>query len=215
MLSDVFSTITSSLPILKISKWDVQVLKEQKLKDPKPDDFISGIIKNFKNTIREIQDTVASIFQNVDNNYLSIAEFDSFISFNGIHDTQLVQNAVESGSFRSVNKIKKPTQVVVELAKGGYRSGIEVVLDTLKKYQGSTKIFRVMTPFGNIQNLNLMKLEYSYTRDNGSNLLIAKLTFQEVMTGYVRNKDSKYQYLKSPDLGNTKDVGRIAQQVKQ
>lgn len=208
MLSDVFATITSALPTIKISKWDVQVLKEQKLKQ-KSDGFISAVRNTVKNAINWVQDTVAGLFQNIDNSYTSICDFDSFISFNGSHDTQVVQNAVEQGSFRSVNKIKKPNTCIVELAKGGYRSDIENVLSNLKKYQGSTKTFRVMTPFGNMDNLNLIKLEYQYTRDNGSNLLIAKLTFQEIVYGSVTGK---YENIKvnTPDKTNTENTGNKA-----
>lgn len=208
MLSDVFATITSALPTIKISKWDVQVLKEQKLKQ-KSDGFISAVRNTVKNAIDWVQDTVAGLFQNIDSSYTSICDFDSFISFNGSHDTQVVQNAVENGSFRSVNKIKKPNTCVIELAKGGYRSDIENVLSNLKAYQGSIKTFRVMTPFGNMDNLNLIKLEYQYTRDNGSNLLIAKLTFQEIIYGSVTGK---YENIKvnTPDKTNTENTGNKA-----
>jgi len=205
MLSDVFSTITSALPTIKISKWDVQVLKEQKLKQ-KSDGIISSIRNTVKNAIKWAQDTVAGLFQNIDNSYTSLCDFDSFISFNGSHDTQIVQNAVEQGSFRSVNKIRKPNTCVIELAKGGYRSDIESVLNDLKAYQGSIRMFRIITPFGNMDNLNLIRLEYQYTRDNGSNLLIAKLTFQEVIYGSVTGKYEMAR-VNNPDKTDTKNTG--------
>ena len=210
MLSDVFSTITGTLPLLKISKWDVQVLKPQKIKDKGPGDTIVRAMNNFKATIREIQDTVAGLFQQVDSDYVTIAEFDSFISFNGVQDAQIVQNAVEQGSFRSVNKVKKPTQVIIELAKGGYRNGIEAVLSKLQEYQGTTKEFRVMTPFGNIENLNLIKLEYSYTRDNGANLLVAKLTFQEIRYGVAGLEKLTIENASTPDKVDVMSVGKKA-----
>lgn len=212
-LEDAFSTITSSLPTIKISKWDVQVSKAS-LKKQQPDNVISSFISIAKSGIRGIQNAIAGVFQQTGSDYESIAEFDSFISFNGTHESQVVKNAVENGSFRSVNKIRNPDTIIVELAKGGYRSGIEAVLNSLKKYQGSTALCRVLTPFGTINNLNLVKLEYSYTRDNGSNLLIAKLHFQEIIGGTVKTSKASLGNVKSVGDTDTKDGGRVAQQVR-
>ena len=210
-LSDAFSTITSSLPAIKISKWDVQVLKESAQKK-EPDNVISSFIAKAKNGVRFIQDAIAGIFQETGGDYESIAEFDSFISFNGSHESQVVRNAVENGSFRSVNKIRNPDTIIVELAKGGYRSGIEAVLNSLKKYQGSTTLCRVLTPFGTISNLNLVKLEYSYTRDNGSNLLVAKLHFQEIIGGTVKKAKNALGSVKLVSDTDTKEGGRLGLQ---
>lgn len=211
-LSDAFSTITSSLPAIKISKWDVQILKESAQKR-KSDNFISSAISAMKSGIRSMQDTITSIFQETGSDYESIAEFDSFVSFNGTHDSQVVKNSVENGSFRSVNKIRNPDTIVVELAKGGYRSGIEAVLNSLKKYQGSTTLCRVLTPFGTINNLNLVKLEYSYTRDNGSNLLVAKLHFQEIIGGTVKRAKNELGNVRLVGDTDTKEAGRLAPQM--
>lgn len=210
-LSDAFSTITSSLPAIKISKWDVQVLKESAQKK-EPDNVISSFIAKAKSGVRFIQDAIAGIFQETGGDYESIAEFDSFISFNGSHESQVVRNAVENGSFRSVNKIRNPDTIIVELAKGGYRSGIEAVLNSLKKYQGSTTLCRVLTPFGTISNLNLVKLEYSYTRDNGSNLLVAKLHFQEIIGGTVKKAKNALGSVKLVSDTDTKEGGRLGLQ---
>ena len=119
---------------------------------------------------------------------------------------------MENGSFRSVNKIRNPDTIIVELAKGGYRSGIEAVLSSLKKYQGSTTLCRVLTPFGTINNLNMVKLEYSYTRDNGSNLLVAKLHFQEIIGGTVKAPKNELGTVKNAPDTDTKNGGRVAAQ---
>lgn len=207
ILSDVFSTITSSLPVIKISKWDVQILNEP-MKIEKSDNYLSSLINTAKYAIRLVQNTVSNFFQNTKENYQTIAEFDSFISFQGSHDSQIVKNAIEQGSFRSVNKIKSPNLVIVELAKGGYRSGIEEVLSKLRQFEGSTKLCRVITPFGILKNLNITKLEYSYTQDGGSNLLIAKLTMQEIIGGSVKQAKYSLGTVSTPDKTNTTDTGQ-------
>lgn len=213
LLTDVFSTITSSLPTIKISKWDIQVLNEPKRVE-KSDNFLSSIINTAKNVIRLVQDTVAGFFQETKGNYRTIAEFDSFVSFQGNHSSQIVKNAIENGSFRSVNKIKSPNKVVIELAKGGYRSGIEEVLSQLKTYEGSTSLCRIVTPFGILENLNIIQLEYSYKRESGSNLLIAKITLQEIVSGSVAPAKYKLGTVSSPDKTNTTNGGKKAAEQK-
>ena len=215
LLSDLFSKVTSSLPLLKISKWDVMVKKGQAPKR-KTDKGISGIIQRVKNSIEDFvsntQDAVASIFQGSQDKYETIARFDSFVSFNGSRESQIMQNAIESGSFRSVNKVRKPNTCTVELAKGGYRSEVEACLENLKKVNNSLLLCRIVTPFGIMDNMNMIKLDYSYTRDNGSNLLIAKMTFQEVIYGNVKAGFTKLNLknVKSPSDAIKESTGTLA-----
>ena len=215
VLSTLFSKITTSLPLFKISKWDVMVLKGQAPKR-RSDEEIKGMyekatmqgIEALEDWVSGLQDAVAGIFQEPQDKYETIAKFDSFISFNGSKEEQIVQNAIERGSFRSVNKIKKPSTCVIELAKGGYRSEVEACLNALKKVNGSLLICRIVTPFGTMDNMNMTKLDYSYTRDNGSNLLVAKMTFQEIMSGKEKETWTKLT-VKNPADTNTASSGNI------
>lgn len=174
------SILTSRLPIPKITSWDVEVMREP-IKKEKSDWAIVNIYNKVIDSLQSLKDTIGEIFEEGSSNWEKIASFDSCLSVNGVHDSQIVQNAIEQGAFRSVNKVRKPNIITVELGKGGYKTLIEGVLDRLKKYKGSTQICRVKTPFGILTNLNLVKLDYSFTRENGANLLVAKLTFQEVV----------------------------------
>lgn len=212
ILSDLFSKATTSLPLLKISKWDVMVKKGQAPKR-KSDDGISGYLQNIVRTAEDwttkVQDAVAGIFQGSQDKYETIARFDSFISFNGNRKSRIVQNAIEKGSFRSVNKIQEPNTCTVELAKGGYRSEVEACLEALKKVNESLLICRIVTPFGVMDNMNMIKLDYSYTRDNGANLLVAKMTFQEVRFGSVKESYVK-SVMKNPADTKKENTGLLA-----
>jgi len=211
---------TSSLSnLMTFHDWDVQVLKSQKL-EPYSDDILWQAKHLISSTLdwaaEQVSNAVNDAFSKItgkkppQESYVSIGEFDTFISFNGSRDSQVVQNAVEQGSFRSVNKIRKPNTCIVELGKGGTKSDVQVLLDLLKKYQGTTFNFRIATPFGYMENLNLVKLEYDYSRGNGSHLLVAKLHFQEIMYGYGEAYTIKQ--VNSPDKTNTRDGGQIALQ---
>lgn len=211
-ISSVWSTITSKIPLIKVSKWDVMA-KVDDVKKEQSDSSIFGSIKSFINSSRDfvdnIQTAVSNIFQgNQSDGYKTIASFDSFISFNGVHETQVVQNAIENGSFRSVNKIQKPNTCVIELAKGGYRSAIQEVLDNLKYYQQSLALCKIITPFGILSNMNITKLEYSFNENNGSNLLVAKLTLQEVRFGKVRESKFSISNVANPSSSDTVNTGR-------
>ena len=207
ILSTLFSKATGSLPLFKISKWDVMVKKGQAPKR-ETDGVIEGWIKKAEDGVAYLQDAISSIFQGSQDDYETIAKFDSFISFNGSRESQIVQNAIENGSFRSVNKIQKPNTCTIELAKGGYRSEVETCLRALKEVNGSLLVCRVVTPFGTMDNMNMIKLDYSYTRDNGANLLVAKMTFQEVKSGTVKEKWTP-QVVKSPADANTQSSGNL------
>lgn len=210
LLADLWSKATGSL--LKVTKWDVMVKREQAPKR-KSDSGISGYLQNIvrtaENWTTKVQDAVSGIFQEPQDKYEKIARFDSFISFNGSRSEQIVQNAIENGSFRSVNKIQKPNTCVIELAKGGERSDIEACLEALKKVNESLLLCLIVTPFGVMDNMNMIKLDYSYTRDNGANLLVAKMTFQEVRSGSVKGGYTKVK-VKNPSDTNTQSSGTLS-----
>lgn len=200
-----FGDITGGLPTIKISSWTIKV-KEKIETEQESDNVITKTIDKVKSGIKWAQESVAGFFQKTFPDMEDIAEFDSFISFNGSHSSNIVKNAIERGAFRSVNKIKDPDKITVELAKGGYRAGIEEVLANLKLYQNSTVECAIVTPFGFIENLNLIGLDYSFTVNNGSNLLVAKLTFQEI----VYNREEEEKEPKNPGMSDMVDMGKKA-----
>ena len=215
MALPIISQITSS--ILRTTRWDVQVLKSQKIQ-PESDDllikakqFISGAIDWATSAV---QNTMESFFGGQSDKkkelYETIGEFDTFVSFNGVRDSQVVQNAIESGAFRSVNKIRKPNTCIVELARGGTESEIELTLKLLNRYQGGIYTMRVLTPFGYMDNLNLVKFEHQYKRGDGARMLIARLHFQEIMYGNASQYTTKK--VSTPDKTNTTSGGQVAAQ---
>lgn len=139
--------------------------------------------------------------------YINIADFDTFLSMNGKHESQVVQNAIEHGQFRSVNKIRKPDVCTVELAKGGSIQDIQLVLDNLKKYKDGTDLLIIYTPFGALVDMNLVGLDYSFRRGESTNILVAKLTFQEVQSAGL-SIEYTTEFVKNPEDTNTATVGK-------
>lgn len=145
---------------------------------------------------------------------VKIADFDTFLSLNGKHESQVVQNAIEQGQFRSVNKIRKPDVFVVELAKGGSPQDIQLVLDNLIKYKEGTDLMTLTTPFGVWDKLNLTNIDYLFKQGENAYLLIARLTLQEIQSvGAV--KEYTTGMVKYPSDSDTESVGeKVAKEEK-
>ena len=166
--------------------------------------FEGGMKKSVKKTTTGIVPRLEESWAS--DRWVKIADFDTFISFNGKHESQIVQNAIEQGQFRSVNKIKKPTVCTVELAKGGMGENIQTMLDNLIRYKEGLNIIRVRTPFGTIENVNLIGLDYSFRQGDCASMLVAKLQLQEVQSGKATLEYSIGK-IKNPENTNTQDTG--------
>lgn len=204
-LSNVVSLVSN---VITDNTWTVQVLNEKNL-IPNSDNIWTSFKKKIKESISSVRNLIWG--SEDDSSWLDIGDFDSFISINGSKSSQIVENAVEGGSFRSVNKINKPREFVVELARGGtwalYENGIKNLIQNLEAYSGSTKICRIVTPYGVISNLNLIKFDYSFTRDDGANLLIAKLKFKEILSANVKLDNYTVKKVKNPSNSDTVNTG--------
>lgn len=208
-----FSAITGRIPTDLLSGitggWTVQVKKVDDKTYIDPDDWFKKFTNSLEEQLSNIKNNIMD-FLGLDTDkeeWIDIAEFDSFISFNGVRDSQLVENAVEKGSFRTANKIIQPPTFSVELGKGGWKSGIENVVRNLEAYQGSIVLCRIITPFGIIQDLNLKTVSYSFTQNQGSNLLIAKLDFKKIIQ-YTKGVQKYKKKVKGASLSDTVSSGQ-------
>ena len=247
----VLSTITSSLPnVLNIlqGKWDVQYIKNAKATE----DVNSKLA-----SLRSMAKTALNFLNGQPNieeqNEWKSLDFDSFIDIQEIQDTNITTSPIEGGSFRSVNKMRKPKQVKVTLAKAGIGYGIEDTLAEVKRllplaryggqkvqqygineiatnvsslilsgFQETTTsksvqkpknnmvmLFRIVTPFDMIDNLNLVKLDYTFKKDNGRNMLLMYLTFQEILQDDTGLSSSKKK-VKNPTNITNENIGILS-----
>ena len=220
-LGSIFSTLTGRIPTGLLTgitgEWTVQVKKNDDQTEIDPNDWFEKFTNSVSEQITSIKNNILNkLGFDVEEEWVDIADFDSFISMNGVHDSQIVENAVEKGSFRSTNKIIQPSTFVVELAKGGWKAGIENTRNNLLKYQGalngkdgkvnSTIKCRIVTPFGVINELNLKKIDYHFSQESGAYLLIARLEFREIKS-YEKVLTNDKSMVKSASLSNTVSGG--------
>ena len=208
-LGDIVAKATSSLPLPRLGRWEIQVKNEERYEQDVGDGFFASIkkvakaITGFYDNVKEAASDFFSYLSGDENafEYRSIADFDSLIDCSIQKDSTVVNNPIEQGSFRSVNKVMKPTIAKITLAKGGFYKGIEVCLEALDELQNSTKKCRIVTPFGITKDLNLYKFTYTYKRETGSYLLIANLELMEIREGSVI--DSSVKNPVDSDMKNT------------
>lgn len=204
----------ASIKIPRYSGWNIYVKRKEDVAQ-KPDDWWKKFKEASKAGMESVINGLGISVEKSEEDWIDIANFDSFVSLNGNYDSQIVENVVEEGSFRSCNKINKPSIFTIELGKGGTSQEIESVLYNLKKYKNGTTLCRLTTPFGVIDNINLTKLAYSFTRDSGSNLLVATLTFQKIEQAYVAEMDTfVVGKLGNPSNADTKSTGKLALEVR-
>lgn len=77
-------------------------------------------------------------------------DFTSFIDMNEVDDTTITSNPVEGGSFRSVNKVRKPKVLKVTLAKSGVGYGI---MDSLAEVKSLIPLARYGATKSEQQNI--------------------------------------------------------------
>lgn len=66
--------------------------------------------------------------------------------------------------------------------------------------------FRIITPFDMITGLNLIKLDYTFKKENGRNMLMMFLTLEEVID--IQPEVN----IKNPTDSNKQNIGRLSQQ---
>ena len=77
------------------------------------------------------------------------------------------------------------------------------------KEEGIPMEFRILTPFDMITNLNLIKMDYAFKKDNGRNMLIMYLTFQEVLE-VESSTISINKKIKTPTSAINENIGRLS-----
>ena len=93
-LGSIFSSISGRIPTDLLSgitgEWTVQVLKKDD-QTPEPDKRFDKLKAGISEQLSSIKNNILKKFNlGEKEEWIDIADFDSFISMNGVHDSQLV-----------------------------------------------------------------------------------------------------------------------------
>lgn len=106
--------------------------------------------------------------------------FDVFEKSNYKGESKIVQSPVEEGSFASYNMTLTPQEVGCTLIKRGRSDDLSAFINALQAFVESTDLLTVVTPEREYQNMKLTKATFDRSIDNGTDCIVADLSFQEV-----------------------------------
>lgn len=106
--------------------------------------------------------------------------FDVFEKSNYKGESKIVQSPVEEGSFASYNMTLTPQEVGCTLIKRGRSDDLSAFINALQAFVESTDLLTVVTPEREYQGMKLVKATFDRSIDNGTDCIVADLSFQEV-----------------------------------
>lgn len=108
-----------------------------------------------------------------------VFDVDSVVDLNFTNRSKVSTFPVEDGAFASFNKVSDPYAVKLRLAVGG-AARIEIFMTALAQEIAQANLYNVVTPRNTYLNMTLECYDFSQAAENGMNLLVAELTFQQV-----------------------------------
>lgn len=106
--------------------------------------------------------------------------FRAFMGADISADSKVISAPVERGSFVSYNKVNSPLEVTVQGAIKGEPDELATALDKLDELRQGVTLLNVVTPDRVYRDVNLVKLSYARTVDDGADLIIFEARFTEI-----------------------------------
>lgn len=126
--------------------------------------------------------------------------FTSFINMDLSTENKVIQAPVEQGGFVTYNKVQTPLEISLQVAIKGDASELDDAIDDLLTMSGSTQLLSLITPEREYKNLNLTKLAWRRTTDEGIDVIYVDCGLTE-----IRQVESEYTNAK---LAKKKSRGR-------
>ena len=130
----ILSNITGRLPNLLETlqgTWTVEYKIQKDKTNEEPKNWLNSI-EDFAATASDLLVAAGQTYGLFPSTWQAL-DFTSFIEMNDVEDTVITNHPVEGGSFRSVNKVRKPRTIKVTLTKSGIGYGIMDSLAEVKK----------------------------------------------------------------------------------
>jgi hypothetical protein len=130
---------------------------------------------------------------------------DSVLSVDYDKEFQIPTYPMEDGTFQSYNKVARPREMTVKLAKGGPKYDRERFLNRCASVLDDTKLYSVVQPERFYPNMNFVRMRYD--RSNPQ-MLVVELSAEEVRL----TASLAFSSTKSPNDANAANQGNVATQ---
>ena len=118
-------------------------------------------------------------------------DFDSFNKASIKSESKVIHAPVENGGFVMYNKLTTPLEVNCILIKRGFPQDLQAYVDALLEYGDSTDLLSIVTPDKEYQSMNLTKVAFDRSAENGVDIIIADCSFIEVRQVSVEYTSAK------------------------
>ena len=174
-----------------------------------------GIYQNGKEVV--LTQSQPSIFQKAAqsvglNDLIDLeVKFDSVVEMAHRKHAEVSNYRIETGSFKSFNKVETPRHIPIRLAKGGDEFGRQAFLIWLENNVKAPTLFDIYVPEVNYLGLTLADYNYRRVSSDGVDLIIADCLFQEVLQATFKRSTSDTTNAQNPQDKPTQSMTGIAQ----
>lgn len=120
-------------------------------------------------------------------------DVDSVISVEYRADSTVSDYAIENGGFVSYNKVDRPYESRVRLARSGASVDRTAFLQALQSLKSSVELVTIVTPEQVYENANVTGYDVGRSATEGAQMLVAELQLQEIRqapaTAYSNTRD--------------------------
>jgi hypothetical protein len=133
----------------------------------------------------------------------------SWGEFSFAYDTTVSDFPVEPNGFMAYNKVRRPSQVFVQMTKTGSDIARFSWLEAIRQIEATnpTQMYTIVTPQGVYIDYTLAGFKYQTRPDRGSNILYLELQFTQVPQ--VPSSTGTYTDTASPANAALRDLGRL------
>ena len=115
-----------------------------------------------------------------DDNGDAVVVPDTVVALNYRHEFRVPDYPIEQGGFGSYNKVARPYEVRVTMAKGGSVADCAGFLAAIEGLVSNTSLYTVTTPTATYPNANLTSMEYRRESRAGATMLTVERGLQEI-----------------------------------
>lgn len=145
----------------------------------------------------------------------SLISFKSFILLDVTAEAKTTQQAIEEGSFTSINKVLSPKTYSVELGLEGDESDIRNAITTIETELTEATLLQIVYPLGATPEATLTKYSYSQNLENGYGRLLLKLSLEEIKQVETQYSSTDTAPITSSEATNASDVSNTDSGLQQ